>query len=180
MSDAEHADAVVATKHAGAGVRGQTGKQRVFLTFAAGDLALASPVAAGLLAGGSFSLDQGQTSEPFASVRGEIIRASLRARLRHCASALCLYGSRTANDDWVKWVLTSAAELRLPLLGAALPGEDGWQTERILTGLGAEIIPLSREAIAERTVSYTSHRLDRTESITAIIETLRLMRHPLR
>ena len=95
----------------------------MFLTFAASDLALARPVTARLVVGGGISLDQALSSEPFASERGDFIRASLLARLRRCTSALCLYGARTADDLWVRWALETAAELRLPLLGAALPGE---------------------------------------------------------
>ena len=47
-----------------------TPRQRVFLTFAAGDLVQARPVTAGLLAGGGIALDQALTSEPFAGARG--------------------------------------------------------------------------------------------------------------
>ena len=119
-------------------MRNDATRQRVFLTFAAGDLALARPVTARLVAGGGIALDQALTSEPFASDRGDIVRASLLTRLRHCTSALCLYGARTADDDWVRWALEAAAELKLPLLGAALPGEAAWDTERYLTRLGAE------------------------------------------
>ena len=111
---------------------------------------LARPVTARLLAGGGISLDQALTSEPFASERGDFIRASLLTRLRHCTSALCLYGARTADDDWVRWALETAAELKLPLLGAALPGEDAWDAERFLTRLGAELVPLNRDAIVTR------------------------------
>ena len=132
-------------------MRTDTTRQRVFLTFAAGDLAQARPVAARLLAGGGISLDQALTSEPFASARGDIIRASLLTRLRHCTSALCLYGARTTDDDWVRWALETAAELSLPLLGAALPGEAARDSERFLTRLGVELVPLNRDAIVTRT-----------------------------
>ncbi len=157
-----------------------TTRQRVFLTFAAGDLARVRPVAAQLIAGGSLALDQGLTSEPFAGLRGDFIRASLRNRLRHCASALCLYGARTADDDWVRWVLESAAELRLPLLGAALTGDDAWASERFLTRLGAEFVPLSGEAIVEQAHVMSERRAPRAVDAASIVETLHLMRHPLR
>jgi len=161
-------------------VRAKATPQRVFLTFAASDLALARPVTARLVVGGGISLDQALSSEPFASERGEFIRASLLARLRRCTSALCLYGARTADDLWVRWALETAAELRLPLLGAALPGEGTWDAERLLTRLGAELVPLDRDAIVTRTRAASAHRGSRTVDAASIAETLHLMRHPIR
>jgi hypothetical protein len=152
----------------------------VFLTFAAGDLALARPVTARLNVAGGLTLDQGLTSEPFASARGEIVRASLVARLRHCTSALCLYGAHTLDDDWVHWVLETAAELRLPLLGAALPGEGLQDAELFLTRLGAELVPLDGDGIAARAKTAGPRRGDRPVDAASIAETLHLMRHPLR
>ncbi len=157
-----------------------TPRQRVFLTFAAGDLVQARPVTAGLLAGGGIALDQALTSEPFVGAPGDIIRASLSARLRHCTSVLCLYGARTLEDDWVRWALQTAAELRLPLLGASLPGVTAPDSERGLSRLGVEIVPLDREAILARTYSVAVHRPERTISAASIAETLHFMRHPLR
>jgi hypothetical protein len=148
--------------------------------FAAGDLPLARPVTARLVAGGSIALDQALTSEPFAGQRGDFIRASLLARLRHCTSALCLYGARTAEDDWTRWALGAAAELKLPLLGAALPGEHAPEVERYLTRLGAEIVPLDREAIVAKARSVAAAPPGRRLDTAAIVETLQLMRHPLR
>jgi hypothetical protein len=161
-------------------VRRETTRQRVFLTFAAGDLACARPETARLLAGGGICLDQALTGEPFASARGDIIRASLLTRLRHCTSALCLYGTRTADDDWVRWALETAAELRLPLLGAALPGERAKDTERYLTRLGAELIPLTRDAIVTRTRAFSTRRITPAIDAASIAETLHLMRHQVR
>jgi uncharacterized membrane protein len=161
-------------------MRTDTTRQRVFLTFASGDLAQARPVAARLLAGGGISLDQAMPSEPFASARGEIIRASLVTRLRHCTSALCLYGARTTDDDWVRWALETAAELSLPLLGAALPGEAARDSERFLTRLGAELIPLSRDAIVTRARAFPVRRQSPAIDAASIAETLRLMRHQIR
>ena len=158
----------------------ETTRQRVFLTFAAGDLSRARPVAARLLAGGGIALDQAFTSEPFAGQRGDIIRASLLARLRHSASALCLYGPRTTDDDWVRWALETAAALRLPLLGVALPGEVSGDSERYLTRLGAELVPLIRDDIVARTHSLATRRGRRAIDAASIAETLHLMRHPLR
>lgn len=160
-------------------MRAETKRQRVFLTFAAGDLAQARPVTARLVAGGGLALDQALTSEPFATARGDIIRASLLTRLRHCTSALCLYGARTVGDDWVWWALEAAAELKLPLLGAALPGEDARDAERLLTRLGAEIVPLNGEAIVARARAVSTFPAARIDA-AAIAETLHLMRHPLR
>lgn len=158
----------------------ETTRQRVFLTFAAGDLAQARPVTARLLTGGGIVLDQAYTSEPFAGVRGDIIRASLLTRLRHCTSALCLYGARTLDDDWVRWALEAASEFRLPLLGAPLPNEDTVESERCLTRLGIQVVSLDRDDIvaAAHSVAIRSDRpaLD----AASIAETLYLMRHPLR
>jgi hypothetical protein len=168
----------VREKHAGASVRKQT-RQRIFLTFAAGDLALARPVTARLQAGGGLTLDQALTSEPFASTRGDFIRASLLTRLRHCTSALCLYGARTLDDEWVRWGLEAAAEFKLPLLGASLPGASATESERVLSRLGVEIVPLDRDAILAR-ASAPPHRPARTIDAASIVETLHLMRHPIR
>jgi hypothetical protein len=167
------------SKPAGASVR-ETTRQRVFLTFAAGDLIQARPVAARLLAGGGIALDQAFTSEPFAGQRGDIIRASLLTRLRHCASALCLYGARTTDDEWVRWALEAAADLRLPLLGVALPGEASGDSERYLERLGAELVPLVRDDIVARAHSLAAGRTTRRLDAASIVETLHLMRHPIR
>jgi hypothetical protein len=156
-----------------------TTRQRVFLTFAAGDLAQARPVTARLIAGGGLALDQALTSEPFAGAPGDIIRASLLARLRRCTSVLCLYGARTLDDDWVRWELHKAAELRLPLLGASLPGGDA-DGERVLARLGVEIVPLDREAILARSRSVPGPRSGRLLNAASIVETLHLMRRPIR
>ena len=164
----------------GASVRAENRRQRVFLTFASSDLALARPVTARLYAAGGVALDQALTSEPFSSARGEIVRASLLARLRHCTSALCLYGARTLEDDWVRWALQSAAELKLPLLGAALPGEAVQEPERLLTALGAELVRLDRDDVVARARAAGARRPARSIDATSIAETLHLMRHPLR
>ncbi len=73
-------------------------KERVFLTFSADDLRRVRPITARLRTDGGLALDHGLSSEPFAGHRGEIIRASLRTRLRHCTSTLCRYGARTADE----------------------------------------------------------------------------------
>lgn len=158
----------------------QPTRQRVFLTFAAGDLALVRPVTARLVSGGGIALDQALTSEPFAGARGDFIRASLLTRLRHCTSVLCLYGARTLDDEWVRWALQAAAEFRLPLLGAALPGEEVWESERRLTRLGADLVPLEHDAIAARASSVATRREVRTLDAASLAETLHLMRHPIR
>jgi hypothetical protein len=158
----------------------QPTRQRIFLTFAAGDLAAARPVTATLQQGGGLMLDQALTSEPFASTRGDFIRASLLTRLRHCSGALCLYGARTLDDEWVRWALRAAAELRLPLFGASLPDVETGDSENGLAGLGVEIVPLDREAILARARSAASRRPARALDAASIVDTLHLMRHPLR
>ena len=154
--------------------------QRVFLTFAAGDLQRVRPITARLRADGALTLDHGLSSGPFDTPRGDIIRASLLTRLRHSTSALCLYGARTLDDEWVRWALATAAELRLPLLGAALPGEASSASERFLTGIGAEIVPLSGDAIARRARDVAVQPRSAPIDVASIAETLYLMRHPLR
>jgi len=151
----------------------------VFLTVAAGDLVLARPVTARLYAAGGLTLDQGLTSEPFATVRGEIVRASLLTRLRRCTSLLCLYGARTLDDDWVRWALETAAELKLPLLGAPL--DDGAKdVELFLSRLGAELVPLDGESIVARTREAGHRSPGPAIDAASLAETLHLMRHPLR
>jgi hypothetical protein len=157
-----------------------TSRQRVFLTFATGDLQRVRPITARLQAGGSLALDHALSSEPFASSRGEIIRASLLARLRHCTSALCLYGAETLDDAWVRWALERAVDLRLPLLGAAISGEEASASERFLVGLGAELVPLGGDAIASRARAVAVRRRITPIDATSIAETLALMRHPIR
>ena len=157
-----------------------TTRQRVFLTFAAGDLARARPVTARLVAGGGIALDQAYTSEPFAGARGDIIRASLLTRLRHCTSTLCLFGAQTLDDDWVRWALGAAADLRLPLLGAALPDQDTHESERCLTRLGVEVVSLDRDDIVAAAHSVATRRPRPYLDAASIAETLYLMRHPLR
>ena len=80
----------------------------------------------------------------------------------------------------MRWALETAAELKLPLLGAALPGEDAWDAERFLTRLGAELVPLNRDAIVTRTRAASARRVPRAIDAASIAETLHLMRHPLR
>ena len=167
------------SKPAGASVR-ETTRQRVFLTFAAGDLALARSVTSGLVASGGIALDQALTSEPFDGLRGDLIRASLLARLSHSATALCLYSANTVDDLWVRWALKAAAELRLPLIGAALPGGPADDAERLLAGLGAELLPLDGERIVSAARSLSRGPLRPALDAASIVETLHLMRHPLR
>lgn len=155
-------------------------RQRVFLTFAAGDLKRVRPITARLRADGALALDHGLSSGPLDTPRGDIIRASLEARLRHCSSALCLFGARTLDDEWVRWALEAASELRLPLLGAALPGAAGSASERFLTDLGAEIVPLTGDAIATRARAVAVRPRVAPIDAASIADTLYLMRHPLR
>src|SRR5665811_444337 len=98
-------------------------RTRLFLTFAGCDLALARPVAAQLRsAGGGLALDYAVPSEPFAAQRSDLIRASLGLRLKRCAATVCRFGAGTPEDDWVRWTLAAAQQLRHPLLGAPLAG----------------------------------------------------------
>jgi len=155
-------------------------RSRLFLTFAGVDLALARPAAAQLRSVGGLTLDWAVTSEPFAAQRSDLIRASLAQRLRRCAATVCLFGAETLEDDWVRWTLAAARQLRQPLLGAPFSIADSGDVAGLLASIGAEIVPLRGEAIVQR----LAHRpaLPRTEPLTvdALADALLLMRHPLR
>jgi hypothetical protein len=156
-------------------------RPRLFLTFAGVDLALARPVAAQLCsAGGGLAFDWAVSSEPFAAQRSDLIRASLALRLKRCVATVCLFGAETLEDDWVRWTLATAQQLRHPLLGAPFAGAASGDVADLLASIGAEIVPLRGEAIAQR----LSRRpvLPRTEPLTAdaLAGTLRLKKHPLR
>lgn len=156
-------------------------RPRLFLTFAGADLARARPVAAQLRsAGGGLALDWTVSSEPFAAQRSDLIRASLAQRLRRCAATVCLFGPGTLKDDWVRWTLAAAQQLRHPVLGAPFSGAASGEVADLLASIGAKIVPLRGELIAER----LAHRpeLPRREPLTAdaVATTLRLMKHPLR
>jgi hypothetical protein len=156
-------------------------RPRIFLTFAAADLALARPVTAQLrTACGGLALDYAVPSEPFAAQRSDLIRASLTLRLKHSAATICLFGAGTLEDDWVRWTLAAARQLCHPLLGAPLSGEGSGAVAELLTSLGAEIVPLRGEAIMQRLARRPV--LPRTEPLTAddLAGALRLMKHSLR
>jgi len=156
-------------------------RPRLFLTFAGADLALARPAAAQLRgAGGGLTLDWAVSSEPFAAPRSDLIRASLALRLKHCVATVCLFGAETLEDDWVRWTLAAAQQLRHPLLGAPLAGAAPGDLADLLASIGAEIVPLRGEAIAQRLARRPV--LPRTEPLTAdaLAGALRLMKHPLR
>ncbi|MCX6362799.1 MAG: TIR domain-containing protein [Actinobacteria bacterium] len=156
-------------------------RPRLFLTFAGVDLALARPVAAQLRgAGGGIVLDYAVPSEPFAAQRSALIRASLALRLKRCAATVCLFGAETLEDDWVRWTLAASKQLRHPLIGAPFAGAASGGVADLLASIGAEIVPLRGEAIAQRLARRPV--LQRTEPLTAegLASTLRLMKHPLR
>jgi len=156
-------------------------RPRLFLTFAGVDLALARPVAAQLRsAGGGLTLDWAVSSEPFAAQRSDLIRASLAQRLKRCVATVCLFGAATLEDDWVRWTLAAAQQLRQPLLGAPFAGAASGEVAALLASIGAEIVPLRGEAIAQRLARRPV--LPRSEPLTAdaLADVLRLMKHPLR
>jgi len=153
---------------------------KVFLTFAASDVTLVRPLTTRLTAAGGLTLDEGVPSTPFTGPRSDIIRASLLARLRRCAGALCLYRPGTLEDEWVLWSLTVAQALELPLLRAPLPGDAADESEHILAELGAAFVPLSGEAIVARIHDRERGQRRATLDVASIAETLHLMRHPLR
>jgi hypothetical protein len=80
----------------------------------------------------------------------------------------------------VRWTLAAAQQLRHPLLGAPFPGAASGSVADLLASIGAEIVPLRGEAIAQRLARRPL--LPRREPLTAdgLADALRLMRHPLR
>ncbi|HEY5387716.1 MAG TPA: TIR domain-containing protein [Thermoleophilia bacterium] len=156
-------------------------RPRLFLTFAGADLALARPVAAQLRrAGGGLVLDYAVPSEPFAAQRSDLLRASLALRLKRCAATVCLFGPGTLGDDWVRWTLAATQQLRHPLLGAPFAGAASGDVAELLASIGAEIMPLHSDAIAQRLARRAV--LPRSEPLKAdaLVGALRLMRQPLR
>jgi hypothetical protein len=155
-------------------------RPKLFLTFAGGDLALVRPLAAQLRLAGGVNLDYAVPREPFAAQRSDLIRASLALRLKRCAATVCLYGADTLEDDWVRWTLAAARQLRQPVLGAPFPGAVSNNVAELLASIGAEIVPLRGEAIAQRLARRPAY--PRTEPLTAdsLTGALRLMKHPLR
>jgi hypothetical protein len=155
-------------------------RPKLFLTFAGGDLALVRPLAAQLQLAGGVTLDYAVPCEPFAAQRSDLIRASLALRLKRCAATFCLYGADTLEDDWVRWTLAATRQLRHPLLGAPFAGATAHDVAELLASIGAEIVPLRSEAIAQRLARRPAY--PRTEPLTAdsLTGALRLMKHPLR
>jgi hypothetical protein len=152
-------------------------RPKLFLTFAEGDLGLVRPVAAQLRRSGCVALDYSVPAEPFTAQRSYLIRASLALRIQRCCGAVCLYGARTLNDEWVRWTLDAARKMSLPLLGASLSGLPSGETADLLAGLGIEAIPLSADTISRRFSPAGSH--GETDSENPLTLALRVMRHPL-
>jgi hypothetical protein len=159
-------------------------RPKLFLTFSEGDLPIVRPVAASLrLSGGGLALDYAVLREPFVAERSDLIRASLALRLKHSAAAVCLIGAGTAADEWVRWTLTAASELRLPLFGASLVGPPPADALDLLAGFGAEIVPLDGAVIARcltGEVPRTGARVRARAHEHPLSFAVRFMRHPLR
>lgn len=154
---------------------------RLFLTFAGGDLALVRPVAAQLRgAACGLTLDYAVPTEPFATQPSGVIRASLALRLRRCAATVCLFRAQTLDDEWVRWTLTAARELGLPLLGAPLEGTGQRAAADLLHSIGTEILPLRADAIAHRVAQARLPREREPLTVESLALTLRMMKHPLR
>lgn len=155
-------------------------RPRLFLTFAGVDVAAARPVALQLRSAGGFSLDYAAPSEPFAEQRSDLIRASLTVRLKRCAATVCLFGAETLEDDWVRWTLAAAQQLRHPLLSAPFAGAASGEVADLLARLGAEIVPLRSEAIMQRLARRPERARSERLTADALADTLRLMKRPLR
>ena len=155
-------------------------RPRLFLTFAGVDAAAARPLALQLRSAGGLSLDYAVPSEPFAAQRSDLIRASLTVRLKRCAATVCLFGAETLEDDWVRWTLAAAQQLRHPLLGAPFAGAASGEVAEMLTTLGAEIVPLRGEAIVQRLARRPERPRSERLTADALADTLRLMKRPLR
>ena len=153
---------------------------RVFLTFAGDDLARARPLAASLRVAGMAGLDYAVPSEPFTTQRADLIRASLALRLKRCAAAVCLYGPRTLDDEWVRWTLAAARELGLPLVGAALDLTASGGVADLLRDIGVEIVPLQGEAIRDVLPPAPATRRRELLTVESLAHTLRMMKQPLR
>jgi hypothetical protein len=61
-----------------------------------------------------------------------------------------------------------------------LPGEATSESERLLTRLGAELVPLSGDAIAVRARAAAVRQRVAPLDAASLAETLSLMRHPVR
>jgi len=157
-------------------------RPRLFLTFSEGDLPIVRPVAASLrLSGGGLALDYAVLRDPFATERSDLIRASLALRLKRSAAAVCLIGAGTAADEWVRWTLAAASELRLPLFGASLAGPPPADALDLLAGFGAEIVPLDGAVIARRLTGEVPRIGARARAHEHPLSfAVRFMRHPLR
>jgi hypothetical protein len=123
-------------------------RQRLFLTFAAGDLVRVREFAVELReCGGGIAVDYSLPSQPFAAQRAEIIRASLVLRIQHCAATVCLLGAETLENDWVMWTLGAARSLGRPIIGAPLAARPPAEAARRLAAFGADVVPLTGAAI---------------------------------
>ncbi len=152
-------------------------RPRLFLTFAEADLGKVRPVAAQLRRQGRVSLDYAVPAEPFTAQRSYLIRASLAVRIQRCCGALCLLGAQTHRNDWVQWTLHAAHEMSLPLIGAPLEGAAPAEAADLLAGLGAELVPLSTDAVVQK-LAPPPIPLERTLD-NPVAFALRLMRQPL-
>jgi len=157
-------------------------RPRLFLTFCEGDLPVVRPIAADLrLSGGGLALDYAVVRDPFVTERADLIRASLTLRLKRSAAAVCLIGAGTAADEWVRWTLSAARELQLPLFGASLAGAPPTDAVDLLAGLGAEIVPLDGDFIAHKLTGDLPQYYSRTRAHEhPLAFAVRFMRLPLR
>src|SRR5664280_407330 len=157
-------------------------RRRLFLTFSESDLAVVRPIAASLRqSGGGLALDYAVLRAPFATERSDLIRASLALRLKHSTAAVCLIGAGTAADEWVRWTLAAASELRLPLFGASLAGPPPADALDLLAGFGAEIIPLDGAVIAHHMTGAVPRTAVRARAHEHPLSfAVRFMRLPLR
>jgi hypothetical protein len=151
---------------------------RLLLTFAPADLADVRPAVERLKASlGALTVDYALASEPFDDPRGEYIRASLALRIGHSAAAVCLLGRETLADRWVRWTLETACRLERPLLAAALAGQPSREAADLLATMGAEVVSLDGETLAQR-VSTHALRKDRGPLDGPLV--FRPMAHPFR
>ena len=109
--------------------------------------------------------------DPYSSIR--ILRDSLPAD--------CLIGAGTAADEWVRWTLAAASELRLPLFGASLAGPPPADAVDLLASFGAEIVPLDGAVIAHRMTGEMPRNAVRARAHEHPLSfAVRFMRLPLR
>ncbi len=92
---------------------------------------------------------------------------------------MCLFGARTAGDQWVRWMLSAAGDLELPIVGVPLVGELSLADLDLLAVHDAEVAPLNGEVIVHRLFAARLQEKPYLRSLeNPLLLALRLMRPP--